>query len=444
MTIESEFEPRLQRRYEQLICEHLRVAEQAASGVRHVSAGQKEIVAAAQGAWRFYANESVELPQLANPLLEHARKVLKEEGAKVILCVEDWSKLTFSLHRAKQERTKVGKRHDLGYELQVSLLISERDGQPIAPVVEQLRSESGIYSTRSTKRLETQCHLDELTERMSWMEAQNLGAPIVHIIDREGSSVGHMRQWVAQERRFLVRATDRVVRWRQENWHLRDLAEKVRSEGRKHRWRKGEKIRLSGKTLRQRIWETSVVLDRPAQSERKGLPRRRVPGAPITLRLVITQLRDEKAQVHAQWWLLSNVPKKDANLVTLARWYYWRWKIENFFKLLKSAGQQVQHWLQRTPEAFARRLLVASMACVLVWNLARDPSEEARQLRQTLANWSGRKLKHGQEFTETALLEGVFLLLASLKILHSHSLEELQAWAASLLPISYMQKQKLV
>lgn len=444
MTIESELEPRLQRRYEQLVCEHLRVAEHAASGLRHVGGSQKEILAATQGAWRFYGNETVELPQLAHPLIEHARKVFKEEAASFILSIEDWSKLSFSFHQAKQERTKIGKRHDLGYELQVSLLIHERDGRPVAPIAEQLRSEQGIYSTRSRQMLASSCHLDELTERMAWMEKLALGARIVHIIDREGSSVAHLRQWVAQDRCFLVRATNRVVRWEGESWLLGEFAEKVRSQGRKHHWCKGEKMRYQGKVLRQRVWETTVVLDRPAQSERKGLARHRVPGAPICLRLVITQLRDRKGQVHAQWWLLSNVPKKDANLVTLARWYYWRWKIESFFKLLKSAGQQAEHWLQRSPKAFARRLLVASMACVLVWKLARDPSKEAREIRKTLGSWSGRSIKRGEEFSESALLEGLFVLLASLQILHSHSLEKLRLWASTLLPISFLQKQKLV
>ena len=33
---------------------------------------------------------------------------------------------------------------------------------------------------------------------------------------------------------------------------------------------------------------------------------------------------------------LSNV--KDIDASTIALWYYWRWKIETFFKLMKSAG----------------------------------------------------------------------------------------------------------
>ena len=52
---------------------------------------------------------------------------------------------------------------------------------------------------------------------------------------------------------------------------------------------------------------------------------------------------------------------------TIAQWYYWRWRIENYFKLLKSAGQHLEEWQQTTAKAIASRLLVAATACVVVW-----------------------------------------------------------------------------
>ena len=47
----------------------------------------------------------------------------------------------------------------------------------------------------------------------------------------------------------------------------------------------------------------------------------------------------------ARWLLWSNVPAR-VPASTLALWYYWRWQVESYFKLLKSAGQQVEHWQQ--------------------------------------------------------------------------------------------------
>ena len=64
-------------------------------------------------------------------------------------------------------------------------------------------------------------------------------------------------------------------------------------------------------------------------------------------------------------------------------------RIENYHKLLKGAGQQVEHWQQETAAALARRLLVAAMACVVVWRLARDERPQAAELRGVLLDEAG-------------------------------------------------------
>jgi IS4 transposase len=86
-----------------------------------------------------------------------------------------------------------------------------------------------------------------------------------------------------------------------------------------------------------------------------------VAGEPVPLRLVVSQIRDGAGRVLAQWLLLSNVPA-EVEAGTLAQWYYWRWRIESFFKLLKGAGRQLEAWQQHRAMAVAKRLLVVSAA----------------------------------------------------------------------------------
>jgi hypothetical protein len=50
-------------------------------------------------------------------------------------------------------------------------------------------------------------------------------------------------------------------------------------------------------------------------------------------------------------------------------------------------------------QAVAKRLLVASMACVTVWAIAADQSIQAAQLRAFLVKLSGRQMKHDKDFT---------------------------------------------
>ena len=151
----------------------------------------------------------------------------------------------------------------------------------------------------------------------------------------------------------------------------------------------------------------------------------RVPGPPLRLRLVVSRVCDATGRTLAVWYLLTNVPA-EVDTATVALWYYWRWRIESLFKLLKGAGQQVEHWKQPCGEAIAKRLVVAAMACALVWRLQEDPSSSAATLRQLLVRLSGRQQKWGRPATAPALLAGLWVLLAMLAVLEEHSVEDLR------------------
>ena len=125
-------EPRLQERYRVLVKQHLRCAASVAPGLRVVpSDGSKP--AAARGANRFDKNEAVALPTLAEPLRTRAQGAVAAGCHRYALCVHDQSPLHFTHHEAKKDRKVMCSRADLGYQLQSALLLSERDGEPLAP-----------------------------------------------------------------------------------------------------------------------------------------------------------------------------------------------------------------------------------------------------------------------------------------------------------------------
>ena len=131
----------------------------------------------------------------------------------------------------------------------------------------------------------------------------------------------------------------------------------------------------------------------------------------MAVRLIISELRDEAGQVVERWYLLTNVPV-EVDTATVALWYYWRWKIETFFKLLKGAGQQVEHWQQENGRFILKRLLVASMACVLAWRLGHSQAPQAEEARRLVMSLSGRQVEYGKEYTQEGLLAGIWVLLA--------------------------------
>lgn len=406
---------------------HLQATQGLASGIHSVSEAAASF-AATRAASRFLNSRSISLRDLAQPLIEAGRQEAITACERYLLVVHDWSQLMYPNHSKKRDRVMLSSNHvPEGYELQTALLVGDRDGLPLAPAVLSLRAADGVHCSRSRRVRAAASPLDELDPTMTFVEQQKLGFPLVHIIDAEADSVGHYRQWSERPGRlFLVRADDRLVEQAGKERKCSAIREELRQQ---NGFAKVREVRYHGRRAWQWIAEVPVRLTRPAQRNRPGAgDRQRIHGPPLALRLVIAEVRDQEGNVLAVWYLLSNVPA-DVDAGTLAVWYYWRWSIETYFKLLKSAGMNVEEWQQCTAKTIARRLLVASMACVTVWQLARSQHPQAAPARKLLVRLSGRQMKRGREFTLPALLAGLWTLLAMLEVLETHSVDELRILA---------------
>jgi len=395
--------------------------------------------AAVQAAWRFYSNNRLSLPQLAGPLIDCARADVTTGCEDWLLVMLDWCNLHFGNHDSKVDRVTLSRKQDLGYELLTALAVGDRDGAPLAPLSMDLRAGDGVHSTRSDLLLTPASPLDALEPVMDHVQGLDLGKPAVFIIDREGDSVGHYRQWFVAGRQFLVRANDKPrVRHEGQQRPLSEVADRLKAHG---AFRASRTVLLKGTPAEQFVAEAAVEIVRPARTHRVDaktgkLTHKNISGPPLPLRLVVTEVRDASAKVLARWLLLTNVPVSVSS-ATLALWYYWRWEIESYHKLLKGAGQQVECWQQETAATLARRLLVATMASVVVWRLAREDTPEAEQLREVLVRLSGRQMKRGKKartFTEPALLAGLGVLVAMLDYLNDHNIEDIRRLTKTVLP----------
>jgi hypothetical protein len=421
-------EKRLQDRYQLLVHEHTGQAHPTAAGPRCLpTAAQAK--AHAQAAWRFFHNRRLGLPQLMQPLLDLARAEAPTACQDYALVVHDWSGLDYSSHTDKHDRIALGKDAGRGYELYTALLLGDQKGQPVAPLRVRLRAQAGAYDSAYQQVRQPGVHLDSLTPVLRHLTGLGLPRPLVHIIDAEGDSVYHLRQWQAAGHFFLVRTDDRrVVRHEGVERRLPDVVQQLRRRG---AFAYAREVSYQGRPADQYVAEAAIVLERPAWLHRRvdGRRKRLVrPGAPLPVRLVVSEVRAKDGTVLARWQLLTNVPTAVA-AATVALWYYWRWQVESYYKLLKGAGQQLEHWQQQDARALLRRLLVASMACALVWRLARSTAPQAKAARKLLQQLSGRQLAWGQEFTEEALLAGLWALLAMVEVLKDRTPEDLQAIA---------------
>jgi hypothetical protein len=414
-------ERRLQKRYLIMVQSHLRSAPALAAGVASLPS-TAEAFAATQATWRFLSNDRVSLPTLAEPLREVGRNRLKESNARFALLVHDWCKLSFVY--GKLDMTQLTHATDIGYELTTALMVSADDGSPLAPMEIHLKTADGVLSTRNPAPKDVP-HLDQVLPTMEASRGWKLDKPLLHVIDREADSVDSFRKWDAEGFKFLVRADDRRVVWLGKSVLLTEI--RATLARRKAFHKVTDEASYRGQAAQLWVAETTVILDRPAKKNVKG-KRFQVAGRALSLRYIVVQLRARNGNVLAEWMLLTNAPKR-ATAEHLARCYYWRWRIESFFKLLKSHGQQLEQWQQESGPAIARRLLVASMACVVVWRLQADSSPEAVELKKILVRLSGRQMKRTKPHTAPALLAGLWVMLSMLALLEHYDLDELRRLA---------------
>lgn len=423
--------------------EHAHAVNAAVSGLSALP-GAVQPFAAVRAMSRFVTHEGIPFHALLEPAQDAVRQGLSASVSPFALMVHDWAMFQFNTHQSKQDRLQRSHDQDLGYELGTALVVDAAEGRPLGPMELRLCTGAGMLSTRVSATTMPPGHVDELLEVMEESRNWQLKKKLVHVIDCEADSVGHYRAWSAKGHCFLVRAEDtRWVLWKDNECRLKDVVNGLALQFQDVLNDQGdpEVITLSTGTGRVMATQTEVVLHRPAKKTIPGektagghKKKRDVPGVALPLRLVVTRVVNEVGRVIAQWCLLTNVSSREAEASRIGRWYAWRWRIETYHKLLKSAGMNAEEWQQESGDAFLRRLCIATMACLTVWHLQREESEEAARLRKLLVRLSGRQMKRGVESTAPSLLAGLEKLLAIDDLLQSEDLDEVLALARQVLP----------
>ena len=411
-------EVRLQKRYAKLVRAHMNAATRTAHGPRHLTEVGKSTTAA-QAMWRFLDNDRVTLQKLIEPLRQLGREGCSQSDSQFVLLAHDFCKLGFgSQSRRKKDLLQLTHENDMGYDLTTSLLVEADTGITLAPMQIHVHTSEAVYSTGEYPPSCEEHHLDHLEPTMDEVSQWGLPRQVVHVIDREADSLGRLRSWQDKGHLFLVRCDDRRVQCDGEAILLSTINERL-----DHAcdFVDAGKARYHGKKVRREVAEKRVILHMPHSEVIDG-EKRKVTGKPIEVRAVFVRLVDEEGWILAEWMLLTNVPTEEADAAEVGKWYYFRWRIESFFKLLKSHGHELEYWQQESGLAIAKRLLVAAMACVVVKQLEASQSESTAKFRRYLIQLSGRRMKYGVEFTAPALLAGYYVHLAMTQYLNENDM----------------------
>jgi hypothetical protein len=400
--------------------------QQATNGLK-LLLGESDSFSQVQASWRFLNNDNVTIEGLFEPIKEQVKKEIERHCDKYVLAMSDWSHLDYKKHTSKKElecKKKKDNGKQLGYDLQTTIAVSDKSGEPIAPLVHNLKTSKKVYSTYDDNIDIKKTHLEELSSRTQAIKSElATDKKIVHIVDREADSVAFMRELDKNEALFLLRVkkTSTVFYLKEEKSYKQgELANKL-SLGKLVKTIKYQKKKV---TIYVNSCDVEVRRDATKTTISKDGKRKytKIEGKAVKARFVVERLVDEENNVVAEWLLVTNILDTKVSAQTLATWYYYRWKIESYFKLLKSSGFNLEEWQQKEPIALFKRLLVVSLSCLLVWKLANDSSHNAKEIRDFLVLLSGRLIEKGKEFTLPALLAGLesYLQMMDVMLLFSH------------------------
>lgn len=376
-----------------------------------------------QAAYRFYNNDNVDIDSLNAPIMENGLQNIEKECNEYILVAHDWSLINYRNHTAKEDciitkRSNTKKAISKGYDLQTSLAISDITGEPITPLVQNLKTNNKVLSTYNSEIDMNETHLSELSSRIKYINKDmNINKKKVHIIDREADSALLLRE-IEDEDYHIIRAIDRrLVEYNGENILQKDLADKI-DLGKEVKDIKYEKKKV-------KIYVNSVNVKITRKSYLKDENQKRIfkTGKSINRRLVIERLVDDENNIIATWLLLTNL-KEDVSDEKVALWYYYRWKIESYFKLLKSSGFNIEKWQQESAGAIFKRLLVVAFAVVLVWEIEHSNTKKMLELKEFLLKISGRLVKRNKS-SSSALLAGIWTFLSTIDIIELYDIKKL-------------------
>lgn len=406
----------------------MKVAENARKGITMPLNSKEREMSAVQAAWRFYNNANVDVQELFGMVESQSKEAIQKIRGDYVPIAHDWSWLDYRGHHAKEDLIKRNNRShakSVGYDLQSSLLIDPNNGVPLAPVALNLKTARKIHSTYREDLKPELSHLEELAKRCVYLQSVIKDKKPVHIVDREADSVLFMRRLQEEDALFIIRVKNNAgVYWNDKKREIRqkELAEEL-GFGREVGW-----VKYHKKRARLFVSECDVTLTRPhhqrvidEDGKRKSL---RIPGEPVEARFIVSRVVDAQNNILATWMLMSNL-SHEVSAQTISRWYYYRWNIESYFKLLKTTGFNLEKWQQEKPEALFKRLLVVSYAVVLVYKLANDDTEEGRKVRAFLVKLSGKLMEYKTEYTLPALLTGLWVFLRMMDMLQHFSIDEL-------------------
>ncbi len=273
------------------------------------------------------------------------------------------------------------------YGCESSLLLSDRDGRPLAAPNQWLSTAGAGTAAAAARRAGLR--------PLQWVAQQDFGKPVVHVLPRL-PAIEFMGELQARGLGWLARAPGSTA-----------IVDAAGGRGTLARlalaFGEAHPVRFKGKPALQAEAHAQVLL-----RGEHGLP---------ALRCVVTRVMEPKSRkILAQGYLLSNIGS-EVGAAQLAQWQAWVTEAEPCFRLIRQGLQLVGGMGELGDPHMMKRVLIAGQASTTVWRLLHAEGEWAGRTRSLLSQLTGRRLRPDRAPSGNVLYEGVakmFLLLEAL------------------------------
>ncbi len=332
--------------------------------------------------WRQADDDGIDHPEVLQGLIAHARSEIAAGcNAHVLaLCGQ------VGLHSNE---------HGEAYELQGSMLLSDRDGLPLAAPNQWLAT----AATRGTLNAARKPWM----RQVDWLDQQDFGKTLVHVLPKHpGADL--MTQWQGQGQPWLAGAlgSTAVIDPRSGTASVLALLDFDFGEERL--------VTFRGEAALQSEAHVDVILRSGALTADVAEQARAPVLRCVAVRMVDAQNRKTMA------YLLSNIGREVAAR-QLAQWQEWATEADPCFRLIRQGLHLMGGMGELHAPNMMKRLLIVGQVTTTVWRLLHASGDWAERTRTLLTQLTGRAVRPDLPLSGDVLFEGVgklFLLLDTL------------------------------
>ena len=359
--------------------------------------------------YRFLDNDSISTGELRRTRAQTVLRAFPARGD--VMIVHDMSLLDFSRQNAKSDRRPIGDHRGMGYEYICCAAVDPRRSALVGVIHDTVVNADGPddaeemdydyepffqhFGEQEKKRLREN-HRHQMAVHVNYLATLATGRRIIHVADREFDDIFLLDRHGQTQAEFVVRAcANRNVQVPQQDWIPQQaITKKQAGHPLKPGWvcvnlprlvkavplhpykelALDKRGRVCDRQRCARIAHLSigvcpVRLYRPAKRNKRYFRTPR----PVELNMVvIREINPPPGAKPLCWILFTTLPvDTDQELHYVGHLYELRWKIESFFKLLKS-GYRIERHRFDSAKKTAKLLVILSLAAMTLFQLKHE------------------------------------------------------------------------